>query len=120
MTSSHLAKSICHRIRRRIPTAPFIIHRTTTTTTTTKSNSTSITSTNNQLFLHVAPCGDYWTGHEVFAAKHLQPDYVKSIPIPKGLDPEEILSEYDGDVDVLVKKVYDSGDISLIQVIGDR
>ena len=32
-------------------------------------------------FLHVAPDGDWWTGPELFAAKHLEPDYVRSIPI---------------------------------------
>ena len=82
----------------------------------------------DRLYLHVAPCGDYWTGHEVFAAKHLNPDYVKSIPVPLKVapeggdagdieyefDPEEILQGYDGDLDQLLKKVYDTGDISLI------
>ena len=82
----------------------------------------------DRLYLHVAPCGDYWTGHEVFAAKHLNPDYVKSIPVPIKVapeggdaggieyefDPEEILQGYDGDLDQLLKKVYDTGDISLI------
>jgi hypothetical protein len=35
----------------------------------------------NSLFLHVGPSGDCWTGSTIFAAKHLQPDYVKSIPL---------------------------------------
>ena len=82
----------------------------------------------------MAPCGDYWTGHEVFAAKHLNPDYVKSIPVPikmksEGADvgnieyefnPDEILQDYDGDLDQLLKKVYDTGDISLIRELRDN
>ncbi|CAJ1938922.1 unnamed protein product [Cylindrotheca closterium] len=38
--------------------------------------------TSNTLYLHVGPSGDCWTGDSIFAAKHLQPDYVKSIPLP--------------------------------------
>jgi len=37
------------------------------------------------LYLHVGPSGDCWTGHSIFAAKHLQPDYVKSIPLDSEL-----------------------------------
>ncbi len=77
----------------------------------------SLSSKNDQLYFHIAPCGDYWTGHEVFAAKHLQPDYIKSIPIPRGLNPEEILENFDGDIDKLLQKVYDTGDLSLIERI---
>ena len=72
--------------------------------------------------------------HEVFAAKHLNPDYVKSIPVPikvksEGADvgnieyefnPDEILQDYDGDLDQLLKKVYDTGDISLIRELRDN
>jgi hypothetical protein len=41
------------------------------------------------------PCksGDWWTGPSIFAAKHLQPDYVKSIPIPPDFDPNKYFSE---------------------------
>jgi hypothetical protein len=35
----------------------------------------------NALYLHVGPSGDCWTGSSIFAAKHLQPDYIKSIPL---------------------------------------
>ncbi|KAL7545246.1 hypothetical protein ACHAWF_013561 [Thalassiosira exigua] len=38
-------------------------------------------------YFHVSPSGDWWTGPSIFAAKHLQPDYVKSIPMPPGFDP---------------------------------
>ena len=79
------------------------------------------------LFLHIAPCGDFWTGHEVFAAKHLQPDYVRSIAIPVEMegDIESLLHYYDGDLDSLLKRAYDERDISIIienlckQQIGD-
>mmetsp|Transcript_42644 Transcript_42644/g.103144 ORF Transcript_42644/g.103144 Transcript_42644/m.103144 type:complete len:197 (+) Transcript_42644:249-839(+) len=37
--------------------------------------------TTKTLYLHVGPSGDCWTGDSIFAAKHLQPDYVKSIPL---------------------------------------
>jgi len=47
---------------------------TTTSTITT-------TPTKDPLFLHVGPSGDCWTGSSIFAAKHLQPDYVQSIPL---------------------------------------
>ena len=74
----------------------------------------------NKLYLHIAPCGDYWSGHEVFAAKHLQPDYVKSIPWNLAIKPEDYLEDYEGDVDALLKKAYDSGKISFIEDHGDK
>jgi hypothetical protein len=40
----------------------------------------------SQLFLHVAPDGDAWTGPTIFAAKHLPTDFVVSVPIPDGFD----------------------------------
>ena len=36
-------------------------------------------------YLHLGPSGDAWTGDSIFAAKHLQPDYVRSIPLDDGL-----------------------------------
>jgi len=51
------------------------------------------------MYLHVAPDGDWWTGHEIFAAKHLQPDYVRSICMPTGFDVEEWLDLTCGDDD---------------------
>jgi hypothetical protein len=38
-----------------------------------------------RLYLHVGPAGDCWTGSSIFAAKHLQPDYVKSVVLPNNL-----------------------------------
>lgn len=68
------------------------------------------------LFLHIAPCGDFWIGHEVFAAKHLQPDYVRSIAIPVEMEGgiESLLHDYDGDLDALLKRAYDESDISIL------
>jgi len=34
-----------------------------------------------KLYLHVGPSGDSWIGDAIFAAKHNQPGYVKSIPL---------------------------------------
>jgi hypothetical protein len=35
-----------------------------------------------QLYLHIAPCGDHWQSPAIFAAKHMTEGYVKSFPIP--------------------------------------
>jgi hypothetical protein len=49
-------------------------------------------------YLVLTSCsGDWWTGPSIFAAKHLQPDYVKSIPIPTGFDPNKHFSEDEDD-----------------------
>jgi hypothetical protein len=72
----------------------------------------------DQLYLHVAPDGDYWTSGEIFAAKHLQPDYVKSIAIPyeNEMNILKIIEgfEHNDDFDMLMKDVYDTGDLSLL------
>jgi len=52
----------------------------TTTTTTTTTRQASI-SNKKKLYLHVGPSGDSWTGDAIFAAKHNQPGYVKSVPL---------------------------------------
>jgi hypothetical protein len=46
--------------------------------TTASDNTTQKSKT---VFLHVGPSGDCWTGDSIFAAKHLQPDYVRSISL---------------------------------------
>ena len=43
----------------------------------------------SSIYLHISPCGDFWIGSRIFAAKHLQPDYVKSIPVPGTFDPDD-------------------------------
>jgi hypothetical protein len=45
------------------------------------------------LYLHIGPGGDSWTGASIFAAKHLQPDYVKSILLPKDCDEDSSTTE---------------------------
>ena len=49
------------------------------------------TNDNDTLFLHVGPSGDCWTGPSLFAAKHLQPDYVKSFHLKRGVCGDELL-----------------------------
>ena len=51
-----------------------------TTTTSTASKTTAI-SNDKKIYLHVGPSGDSWIGDAIFAAKHNQPGYVKSIPL---------------------------------------
>jgi hypothetical protein len=65
------------------------------------------------LYLHVGPSGDFWTGPSIFAAKHLQPDYVKSIPLEPFLIPK---------VDLLLELLEDQEDhqVNWGQVIYDQ
>lgn len=42
---------------------------------------TSAASNDKKIYLHVGPSGDSWIGDAIFAAKHNQPGYVKSIPL---------------------------------------
>jgi len=61
------------------------------------------------LFLHIGPSGDCWTGHSIFAAKHLQPDYVRSVGLPINYDDEKLealLEAIEEDVD-LQRQIYD-------------
>jgi hypothetical protein len=37
-------------------------------------------------YIHISPCGDWWIGTEIFAAKHLPSDFVKSILLPTKYD----------------------------------
>jgi hypothetical protein len=99
-----------------------------TTTRTTSSSSTlnndekttTVNADNDddggRLFLHIGPSGDCWTGTTIFAAKHLQPGYVKSIPLMTTdanttesslLDEETIVSLVEEDV-ALQRLIYDS------------
>ena len=64
------------------------------------------------LYLHVGPSGDCWTDRSIFAAKHLQPDYVKSVALEGELPAEsillvEVLEERQG----WAQEIYDSGEI---------
>jgi hypothetical protein len=78
------------------------------------SNDSTLTPLAKQpLYLHVGPSGDCWTGASIFAAKHLQPDYVKSIKLPSNVSSEEIEQLLENDIE-LAKQIYDSLDISVL------
>lgn len=72
-----------------------------------KSNNNGSNSTPS-LYLHVGPSGDCWTGASIFAAKHLQPDYVKSIPLPLNICVESLVEELEEDIS-LTQQIYDEG-----------
>lgn len=60
----------------------------------------------DKLYLHVGPSGDCWTGTSIFAAKHLQPDYVKSLVLPKDTDISSLLEQLEADPSV-AQTIYD-------------
>ena len=64
-----------------------------------------------QVYLHVGPSGDCWTGSSLFAAKHLQPDYVKSLALPPHLTEEqrERLVDRLQDRPDVAQQMYDTG-----------
>mmetsp|Transcript_5487 Transcript_5487/g.11213 ORF Transcript_5487/g.11213 Transcript_5487/m.11213 type:complete len:200 (-) Transcript_5487:32-631(-) len=66
---------------------------------TTEKEGDAHSGTEKTSFFHVSPSGDWWTGPSIFAAKHLQPDYVRSIPIPPGFDPNEFFGDDNDDDD---------------------
>jgi len=49
------------------------------------------TTVDKNMYLHVGPSGDFWTAGELFAAKHLQPDYVKSVKLDESIDQSLLL-----------------------------
>lgn len=61
----------------------------------------------DKVYLHVGPAGDCWTGDNIFAAKHLMPDYVKSILLPNDLSTEILLEEIEENPD-LGQQAYDT------------
>ena len=68
--------------------------------------STTSSDSNKTLYLHVGPAGECWTGHSLFAAKHLQPDYVRSIAIPDDTDPATLVSMLEDDP-LTAQQIYD-------------
>ena len=46
----------------------------------------TVQSHENELSLHISPCGDWWLGTEIYAAKHNPSGYVRSIKLPEGFD----------------------------------
>ena len=71
------------------------------------SSNSETTTKGATMYLHVGPGGDCWTGHSIFAAKHLQPDYVRSIVIPPGMDPSTVVSVLEEDTP-LAQEIYDT------------
>ena len=71
------------------------------------------TTASGGIYLHVGPSGDFWTGHSIFAAKHLPPDYVKSVKLDDDMDVDGLLelleeaSDYDGTQ--WTRAIYDEG-----------
>lgn len=66
------------------------------------------------LYLHIGPSGDCWTGHSIFAAKHLQPDYVRSVALPANFRNDErveALLEAIGEDSRLQHQIYDDENI---------
>lgn len=65
----------------------------------------------SEWYLHIGPSGDYWTGTSLFAAKHLQPNYVKSIPLPsRDFNVDEFMEELPLKE---IQKIYDTGELPL-------
>lgn len=62
------------------------------------------------LYLHIGPSGDCWTGSSIYAAKHLQPDYVKSILLPLEVDVECLLERLEAQP-MTSQKIYDDGEL---------
>lgn len=97
---------------------PIVYSRPLTTTSDESALPTSAKldrSGNGSCYLHVGPSpGDYWTGREIFAAKHLQPGYVKSIALPWSEECKytQALLERLAEESVSVQQqIYDSGKI---------
>ena len=80
-------------------------------TSTPSDDATTASPKSKQHYLHIAPDGDWWTGDEIFAAKHLQPDYVRSVKIPSEFDVEEWLELTFGEDDEMqtkaMQRIYD-------------
>lgn len=68
----------------------------------------STASKKEPLYLHVGPSGDCWTGSTIFAAKHLQPDYVKSILLPDNICVDSLVEHLEED-STLMQQAYDDG-----------
>lgn len=84
-------------------------------------SSKGASSKDSRLYLHVGPSGDCWTGHNVFAAKHLQPDYVKSVEITSATASVDYLLEVLEDHPTWGQDIYDTGALpkELVKMIED-
>mmetsp|Transcript_23054 Transcript_23054/g.35594 ORF Transcript_23054/g.35594 Transcript_23054/m.35594 type:complete len:114 (-) Transcript_23054:192-533(-) len=67
----------------------------------------------SSFYLHIGPSGDCWTGSSIFAAKHLQPDYVKSILLPAKFAEDQNLTQILLDEleenNAMTQQIYDDG-----------
>ncbi|EQC39056.1 hypothetical protein SDRG_03264 [Saprolegnia diclina VS20] len=61
--------------------------------------------TKEAVYLHLSPCGDWWLGSSMYAAKHLSSDYVKSLRLPDA-DVEAVLQQLPDDA---FRRMYDDG-----------
>jgi hypothetical protein len=79
----------------------------------------------HKCYLHIGPSGDVWIGQEIFAAKHLQPGYVKSIMLPSAFNDQEDSSFSERLIEKiecntgLAQKIYDEEQIpmSLLEAV---
>ena len=62
--------------------------------------------------IHISPCGDWWLGAEIYAAKHLPSGYVRSIKLPDDFDEDNHLLDKLPASAFL--QMYDSGVLILI------
>ncbi len=65
------------------------------------------------LFLHVAPGGDWWIAPDLFAAKHLQSGYVRSVPLGQSevLD-IDFVNEFVQELSLAdILRLYDTGEV---------
>jgi hypothetical protein len=69
--------------------------------------SQTVQAPDNALSLHISPCGDWWLGTEIYAAKHNPSGYVRSIKLPDGFDEHDHL--LDGLPESTFKTMYDTG-----------
>ena len=64
-----------------------------------------------KLYLHIAPCGDWWLGSEIYAAKHLPSGYVRSIRLPDDFDEDDHVLDILPELKIMA--MYDTGTLDL-------
>jgi len=83
------------------------LHSFSSITTSTHESTSAKIKTNRILYLHVSPDGDFWTGDELFAAKHLEPNYVRSVALP-----EYLSDKNDNDnTETCIKEIFDFNEL---------
>ena len=78
------------------------------------SSSSTTGGTDKGRFLHISPSGDTWIGDEIFAAKHLQTGYLRSIHISveEDVELEERIEVWCNGLSVAeLQGIYDSGKV---------